>query len=78
MLNNYSDKFKSVRLKHLEADDLVPTILESTIGNSLLVSTDMDWARSIDKNVDWFNTKQIFTISNLNDKFDQLLIDNVV
>ena len=64
ILNNYSDKFKSVRLKHLEADDLVPTILESTIGNSLLVSTDMDWARSIDKNVDWFNTKQIFSIDN--------------
>lgn len=64
VLNNYSEKFKSVRLKHLEADDLVPTILESTIGNSLLVSTDMDWARSIDRNTDWFNTKQIFNLEN--------------
>lgn len=60
VLNNYSEQFKTSRIKHLEADDLVPPILEYCSGVSLLVSTDMDWARSISSCVDWYDTKMVY------------------
>ena len=60
LLANYSSTFKTARIKHLEADDLVPSILEHCTGSSLLVTTDMDWARSISISVDWFDTKTVY------------------
>jgi len=69
ILNNYSTTFKTVRIKHLEADDLVPSILENCIGNSLLISTDMDWARSISISTDWYNVKEIYDIEKFTKRF---------
>ena len=69
ILNNYSSTFKTVRIKHLEADDLVPSILENCIGNSLLISTDMDWARSISISVDWYNIKEIYDVEKFTKHF---------
>lgn len=60
VLNNYSEQFRTARIKHLEADDLVPSMLEHCNGVSLLVSTDMDWARSISPFVDWYDSKIVY------------------
>lgn len=56
----YSDTFLTIRVKRLEADDLVPKVLDMCNGNSLLCSTDLDWARSMDLNVDWYSNDQVY------------------
>lgn len=64
VLLHYSDDFVFVQYDFCEADDLVVPLLDNIEINEsnrlLLVSADMDWARGISKNVDWFNYKQIF------------------
>lgn len=53
---NYADYFSTIRIKRLEADDIVPEIIEINQNkNILLCSSDLDWARSMSENCDWYN-----------------------
>jgi 5'-3' exonuclease len=62
VLQKYSDSFKTLRIKMLEADDLVPEIINLNLEKSiLLVSSDLDWARCISDRVDWYNFVKIYT-----------------
>lgn len=47
--------YHTVRIDHREADDLVKPLLENVCLNddSLLVTTDLDWARYLSSTVDW-------------------------
>ena len=65
----YSEQFSILRIKRLEADDLVPEILKSCLGQSLLCSSDLDWARCMNWNVDWYNHKDVYTQESFKAKF---------
>ena len=65
----YSEEFLTCRVKRLEADDLVPEILKSCSGQSLLCSSDLDWARCMNWNVDWYNHKDVYTQESFKAKF---------
>lgn len=63
ILNNYDSCFKTARIKTMEADDLVKPLLESfnKYDKTLLVSTDLDWARSLADNIHWLQNKVLYT-----------------
>jgi len=67
--NYYSDQFFTARVKRLEADDLVPEILKSCFGKTLLCSSDLDWARCMSSNVDWYNHTALYTQESFKKKF---------
>lgn len=65
LLLYYSDNMYLCYSQAMEADDLVKPLLESleinNVNRVLMISADLDWARSIDSNVDWFNYKKVYT-----------------
>lgn len=68
ILRNYKDNSFIVREQSTEADDWVKVILESlNLKNSdkkaLMISTDLDWARSLTENTHWYSfyNKKIFS-----------------
>lgn len=61
LAGNYSEQFNTIRIKRLEADDLVPEVLKLCQGKSLLCSADLDWTRCMTENVDWFNHDKVYT-----------------
>lgn len=63
ILLSYEDNFHYIQVPGIEADDFVPTIIDmiNTDKNILLISSDMDWARSINYHnhkVIWYNFKE--------------------
>jgi len=62
LLRVYDNNIYLITLEGCEADDLVPSVLENVKGNSILISADMDWARSISKTIHWFNFMTVHTI----------------
>lgn len=74
ILANYSDDFVIIQKQGVEADDFIPAIIESlpVDKEALMVSTDLDWARSIDyqgRKVDWMNGKEITTAKSFEKKY---------
>ncbi len=66
ILKIYNNYYRLVFAKHLEADDLVlPLVQLLNKSNSddsiLLISSDLDWSRSITKTCDWYNWKKLYT-----------------
>jgi hypothetical protein len=66
LLEYYKDNMYILRLHSNEADDLVDPLLKSIKpknleDNALLISADMDWARSISKFVHWYNYGDVYT-----------------
>lgn len=53
ILRSYRDNFFVVKSPGIEADDFVRPLLKEFSGESLLVSSDLDWARSIGEGVMW-------------------------
>lgn len=55
----YSDNFRILRSKSLEADDLTKILIDykkpSYDSKMLCISADLDWSRNISKNIHWFN-----------------------
>lgn len=62
LLSKYDSNINCVRIKALEADDLVKPVLESLPNSSrnLLVSADMDWARCMSSSTDWLTRTNLF------------------
>jgi len=55
-LNNFNDNFRLVKIDFLEADDYVIDIINKHKNQSIMVySADLDWSRSIDDNILWYN-----------------------
>jgi hypothetical protein len=74
ILQSYSDNFYFMQVPNLEADDLVPVIIDQLEKDKsiLLVSSDMDWARAIGLhgyNAVWHNGKSIVTKGDFFDKY---------
>lgn len=73
ILKSYSNKFHVIKVPSLEADDLTdPLIKQLQIdenNKALLISNDLDWARNITEDVDWYNYNEIYTITSFNKKF---------
>lgn len=53
-----------IMVEDLEADDLAKPLIDSLTFNEedrgLVISADLDWARNITKNIDWFNYVAIY------------------
>lgn len=62
ILQIYEDNNYIVKIESFEADDLVYPVLNKIPSDqtSLLVSTDMDWSRSISENVHWLKKDKIY------------------
>lgn len=62
-IKNYDNNFYIIRCNNLEADDLVNIIKNKLILNEnnqcLVISTDLDWARNIEKYTKWYNYTEI-------------------
>lgn len=69
ILRNYNDNILITREKFLEADDWTLPILNSVTGKSLLVSTDLDWARMLSDNVHWLSGKNMYDPEKFKDNF---------
>lgn len=69
ILKDYDDCFLVAKADGAEADDLVKPILKMLSGDTLLVSADLDWARSIDQNVHWFNWVKIYNLNLFLEKY---------
>ena len=74
ILQSYDDNYKYIQVPKLEADDLVPIVVENLPEDSLIlaVSSDMDWSRIINyKNhrVVWHNRKEIVTRNLFEEKY---------
>jgi 5'-3' exonuclease len=70
LFSYYSEQFRCTRVKIMEADDLVPAIVEQFPSEQiLLVSTDMDWARSITDSVHWLDKKNLYTYESFKLKY---------
>ena len=67
--NYYSTQFKTIRITHLEADDLVPEILNLCTGSTLLCSSDLDWSRCMSENVFWYNHDTVHTQDTFQKKY---------
>jgi 5'-3' exonuclease len=63
ILSKYDSNINCVRIKALEADDLVKPIIDEFIPNqkNLLASADMDWARCMSENTHWLSRNGIHT-----------------
>jgi len=58
----YSSQFKTLRIKRLEADDLVPKIISLNPDKFILLcSSDLDWARCMSDKSDWYNFSKVYT-----------------
>jgi len=63
ILKSYREDSFLFRLKFLEADDYVPSIISNVVRKdqkALLVSTDMDWCRSLADNVDVYKNHGVY------------------
>jgi len=71
ILLNYGDNLITAEIEGLEADDLVPAIIEKEKGKTvLMISGDLDWARDITDNVHWLNhQKEIHDRNTFFDKY---------
>jgi 5'-3' exonuclease len=74
ILQSYSDNFIYIQVPKMEADDVVPVIIDKLPKEEkiLIVSNDMDWARCIDyhdHSVTWYNGKMIMTNGAFFDKY---------
>ena len=70
----YSDNFYICRVDSLEADDLVQPLLKYlNYNNCLLISADLDWARSIENNIDttvsWYNYHTLYDLDSFKTKY---------
>lgn len=61
ILRNFYDNGRVIRITSAEADDLVKPVLRNVdeLEYNLMVSTDLDWARSIKDNTHWLNNGDI-------------------
>jgi hypothetical protein len=74
ILMNYDDHFVVVKRPGSESDDLVSTLLEENKNlDYLLISNDLDWARSITDNVHWakYSNKEKDYIIYDDEKFEE-------
>ena len=63
LLSKYDKGINCIRIKSMEADDLVKPLIETFPENqkNLLASADMDWARCMSENTHWLSRNGIHT-----------------
>lgn len=70
ILEVYSDNFKLLKADSLEADDLVQPLLKYlNYDNCLIISADLDWARSINSTVKWYNYHTLYDLDTFKNKY---------
>lgn len=69
IMSVYKDNFRLIKVSNLEADDLVQPLLKYINGDSLLVSADLDWARGINKSVNWYNYHTLYDMDSFKSKY---------
>jgi len=73
ILKSYDNNFYIISHPKCEADDLVLPVLQDIKGSTLLVSADLDWARSIEDNGDqkihWFNYLKVYDVENFTTEY---------
>lgn len=80
ILSKYDSNINCVRIKSLEADDLVKPIIDEFIPNenNLLASADMDWARCMSENTHWLSRTGVYTQETFKDKYKFIPNENTV
>lgn len=68
---SFSDQYRYVKVDRYEADDLVEPVLKTLNSNyrTLLISTDLDWTRSMSENCDWLTGQTIYTLKSFADQY---------
>ncbi|OQA15560.1 MAG: hypothetical protein BWY64_02837 [bacterium ADurb.Bin363] len=61
ILKCYDDTYRVCSYDNCEADDLVKIVLNGIEGTVLLVSADLDWARGINFDTDWYNFVEVIS-----------------
>ena len=69
ILKSYHNNYYIVSYSKCEADDLVLPVLKHIKGKTLLVSADLDWARSIDTDIHWFNYNKVYDIESFSQEY---------
>lgn len=70
ILKIYKNNFYIVRESNLEADDLVPIVIDSLENEmALLVSNDLDWARAITETTHWYDYYKHYTIKTFEEEY---------
>ena len=71
VLRNYFDNVYVLQINNCEADDLVLPLLKrfNSKDETLLVSADLDWSRSLSHSVHYFNFKKIYDLDLFNDEY---------
>lgn len=76
VLKVYSDNFFILTIKGAEADDSTYPLIKTfekeldDFNRCLCISADLDWARNITENIDWFNFKEIYNIPNFKEEYN--------
>lgn len=83
ILLNYSDDFIVIQKRGVEADDFIPALIDlhPIDKKILMISADLDWARSINYNghhVDWYNGKHVFDSKKFATKYGFIPTDKSV
>ena len=69
MLKLASDKYRICYKQGFEADDLVQPLLKLEPIDVLLISADLDWARSINNGISWYDFKTVYDRHKFKDKY---------
>ena len=71
LIQNHSDRYVSVQIPDMEADDLVQPLIKDFSDDDMIlfVSEDLDWARSLSDNVHWLKKNEIITPIEFKEKF---------
>jgi len=72
ILLHRNNNYKLIQVPFLEADDLVPLVLAGIESDrkALLVSTDLDWSRAINKKTHWLDKDTIYDTQSFFDKYE--------
>jgi hypothetical protein len=70
LLKNFNNNFYTVKIDFLEADDYIIDIIEKHKNKkTLLYSQDLDWSRSIDNNIVWYDGTYEYDINKYKEEF---------
>ena len=73
ILKNYSDDYFIFKVPSLEADDLTYPLLKSLPidkkNKAIVISNDLDWARNLKENIDWWNYNKLYTVESFKKEY---------
>lgn len=71
LICSFSDSYRYLKVDSYEADDLVEPVMKYIDNNkrTLLISTDLDWTRSMNMNCDWLTGNTIYNLDSFKNRY---------